>query len=251
MLQREFDTQVQRLRNHYSDKTYTSEFVRLLWNSMKNLEDGVFRRTVDELIANLRHPPLVPEFIEVARRITNMSSQVIKLVRRSDCEECNGHGYFEMRHADHNFATVASCEKCPAGAELRARDKHAIVGRSKAEAEGYTKKRNFYFDDELNKLEGLPTALHGLCLMIKNNQADSGAFKIGCSFLRLSGDDVWAVYTAYVEKKHSLPHIQAIINRVRARAGIVSTLVTKRIEVKKETPNDNKTNSNRNGQKAL
>lgn len=225
----EFDSQVQRLRNHWSDRQYTSEFCTLLFKAMKNLPDGVFTAIVDEVILNCARPALLQDFADIAMRFASNRSQT-PLKIREKCDVCSSHGYFLAKNNESGSIITASCESCSTGRDLRERSKHPIIGLSRAKAQGWERVK--VFNEDLGekwastKAPGTPAIVESLCEMIETGRTakrHKGAFGWALRSTSLSESESWKVYESW---KNGEVHPLALKNKpsiIKALTGDIRT----------------------------
>src|SRR3954462_10986965 len=57
----EFDSQVNRLRDTFGDRSYPDERVKIIWREVQSLGRAWFERTIDRLIGEFRKAPMLPD----------------------------------------------------------------------------------------------------------------------------------------------------------------------------------------------
>lgn len=97
MTYREFAEQLERLQNTFSDRAFPDERVKLIWDSVKNLDARDFKKIADVFIADSRQPPMVSDFRAQASIVQGRN--VIFVDRwdgrpKSSCPYCYGLGVF-------------------------------------------------------------------------------------------------------------------------------------------------------------
>jgi hypothetical protein len=218
----EFNLQMKRMRETFGEKAYGAERTKIIHDTFERLPDGIFRYAVDELIMSCRVTPLQSEIADVVSRIAAQRRPLMQLVRRNDCTACNGFGYFIFEN-DNGGTACGSCD-CESGVALRTRNNHPIVNHRTIKNLGYSRQKKL--THELHQPHRLlPPALQGLCIMIKENTADSRAFETGCLWLGVSVDEVWQVYQAFIEKRPESEPCASICKRVRGRYLKLSELI--------------------------
>jgi hypothetical protein len=65
MTQQEFQVQLERLKNEYGHKVYSTERCGLIWREVRDFSVEWLKRTVDEFIGESLQPPLMPKFREM------------------------------------------------------------------------------------------------------------------------------------------------------------------------------------------
>lgn len=122
MNQQEFESQITRLRNHYSDRQYTTEMVALLLAAYSKMHVTDFSRIITEAIATrpVSRPPLRDDFAEIADSLglEAVRKNSWKYVTVDDCLRCGGCGYFWIECIDGRIATRC-CNDCFAGRNLQ------------------------------------------------------------------------------------------------------------------------------------
>jgi hypothetical protein len=63
--QQEFQVQLERLKNEYGQKVYSTERCALIWREVRDFSGEWLRRTIDEFIGESLQPPLLPKFREM------------------------------------------------------------------------------------------------------------------------------------------------------------------------------------------
>lgn len=123
MLQPDFDREMQRLRNHFGDRNYTSELVKILWKELGAMHVATFSRLVSEAIATcpVSRPPLRDDFRKIAETLGIGLPTAAKSWNHfvvDDCMTCGGIGYFFIRGPEDRLATRA-CDSCASGKNLQ------------------------------------------------------------------------------------------------------------------------------------
>lgn len=74
----QFQHQVVRLQDVYGEKTYGKERVKLIWETVRNLDLRFFESVVSHIIKTSRTPPLIPEITEAIIQVRRHQSEVQK-----------------------------------------------------------------------------------------------------------------------------------------------------------------------------
>lgn len=119
MNQREFDRQIDRLRNHFGERHYSSELTGMFWQEFQNLPNGSFTKVISEAIATLSQarPPLRDDLRRLIAESGVKYSSSWKYVEVADCLHCGGCGWYWAIRGN-GAQVVVICEDCAAGKNL-------------------------------------------------------------------------------------------------------------------------------------
>lgn len=111
-----FAREIERLRDHYGEKQYSDEMVRILWNEFGQWHVEDFRKIVLEFIAtrSIGRPPLRDDFHDMA---AELEIQTIQLDSKKACAECSYGGVILTKHIRTGHEMVWSCN-CELGKSL-------------------------------------------------------------------------------------------------------------------------------------
>ena len=84
MNQSEFQFQITRIMNTFGKTAFTEERVKLIWSSVKELDDDWFLKTCDHFLATMRQAPLPNDFFESAGKERERLWEIEKANRREE-----------------------------------------------------------------------------------------------------------------------------------------------------------------------
>lgn len=105
-----FYSQMMKLSRTFGEKFYTADRTDIIWNSVRNLGEDWFTKTVTKLISSSRPPPLPEQILELARIERENFTSAPEV--RGTCGECND-GVIMAEKLDTNtspFAFRCSCQ---------------------------------------------------------------------------------------------------------------------------------------------
>lgn len=107
MNQKQFQFQVERLKNVYGENNYKSERVMMLEKSFINLNYEDFKSAIDELISNQKFAPLKNQIAEAVSLVTrNRSGGSLP----PGCFRCSNTGRIFVSKPDgHSYAYACTC----------------------------------------------------------------------------------------------------------------------------------------------
>lgn len=70
-----FQEQMARITETFGAKHYTGQRLKIIFATLKGVDDGTLERSVTRLIATRRVPPLVPEFLEAVESVRSEDKQ--------------------------------------------------------------------------------------------------------------------------------------------------------------------------------
>lgn len=137
MTQDQFRAQINRLRKHYGESTYSDELLMILWGEFGQMHELNFLKVITECIATRpkSKPPLRDELRQISANLgfTHAAKSAWRYFDVEDCMTCGGVGWYHIQGPQYHEATRA-CDDCPAGKNLQigpanlVRDKHIPTG---------------------------------------------------------------------------------------------------------------------------
>lgn len=115
----EFTIQVDRLKDTFGDKAYSSERVKLLWDGVKYHPLDLFHRVVDQLILSHRQPPMISDIREclaIERERCSPESKITETDwdQAAHCDLCSDSGVFLCVQESTRCESAFRCQ-CRAG----------------------------------------------------------------------------------------------------------------------------------------
>lgn len=106
MNENEFKVEIDRLKNVYGDKSYTTERLKIMWRQVKDFRADWFKKVIDELIGTCRLPPLMTELAEHVARERERVWKIEKEVNAQDAKEFMAGSRFSTEEQKHMFAMI-------------------------------------------------------------------------------------------------------------------------------------------------
>lgn len=114
MTYKEFQTQMARLISIFGAGMYPNERLDLIWIGVSNCPLNVFKKIVDNFVADAKSAPNRQAFIDSLRafqsQIENENEQRIKKLKENfDCFRCNNTGGIQAIHRENKFKYGFKC----------------------------------------------------------------------------------------------------------------------------------------------
>lgn len=117
MLINQYQAQVNRLNETYGNKAYGEERARLLWDKVSHLEEWQFRKTIDHIISECIHAPMVSKVFEISKQFTSSKDSrdvALEKARRESMKWCNacgkdGHISAKLKNDGGSFNFLCLC----------------------------------------------------------------------------------------------------------------------------------------------
>lgn len=122
----EFESQIERLKNVYSEKSYPMERTKAIWNEVRMLDLVDFEQVVTELIGTSSYAPMLDKFRTAKQDVLNRNAAERAyrlqnwLASRPECWMCGKSGHVTARKLENNSEYLFRCS-CEFGEKLFSR----------------------------------------------------------------------------------------------------------------------------------
>jgi len=146
MTHQEFSEQLQRLKEAFGDRAYSSERSALLFKKFQNNSVGHLKEAIDTLILNSRTTPLLTEIDNTLRtqrrarggdEITPMEFKAGLYKQGTYCDQCGNNGFFLCKKSGEDGLPYAFSCHC---------DAHSRMGFAFPQFKQVHIKQGFYID---------------------------------------------------------------------------------------------------------
>jgi hypothetical protein len=106
---------MQLLIDQFGDKKFSAYKQKLIYDTVKTLNEKQFGATIDKIIGNFKYAPSVAEISELTRSYRNENAS------RIVCEQCSNSGFILLykRLTGENIAFKCKCENAPQHLNIR------------------------------------------------------------------------------------------------------------------------------------